>query len=64
MENSDKLMTVEELIEYLPDKPSIHTVYYWTSKELIPFKKIGKKLFFKQSEINKWNENNRIKEII
>jgi excisionase family DNA binding protein len=56
---SEKLMTIQELADYLPDKPTIRTIYGWTSKGLIPFKKLGKKLFFEKTLIDDWNDNNR-----
>lgn len=59
MEKIKKYMTIEELIEYLPEQPSIFTVYLWTSKNKIPYKKIGRKLFFEKHLIDEWNDNNR-----
>lgn len=52
-------MTIKELIEYLPEQPSIFTVYLWTSKNKIPYKKIGRKLFFEKHLIDEWNDNDR-----
>ncbi len=56
---SKELMTIDKLIDYLPDKPAKNTVYYWTSNGLIPFRKFGKKIFFEKSKIDNWNEQNR-----
>jgi len=53
------LLTIEELREYLPDKPTKSTVYRWTCENKIPYKKFGKKLFFDQSEIDTWNAEDR-----
>jgi hypothetical protein len=50
----NKLMTIKDLQNYLPDNPSIHTIYLWTSKKSIPHEKHGKKLFFEKSKIDKW----------
>jgi len=49
-------MNIEQLMAYLPDRPSKNTVYKWTTTGRIPFFKLGKKLFFKKSLIDKWNE--------
>ena len=55
--------TVKELAEYLPDKPHENTIRNWTHKKLIPFHKVShhknSKLYFKKSEIDKWQENDR-----
>ena len=55
----DHFMTVNQLSEYLPEKPSKFTVYGWVSRRTIPFHKEGKKLLFKKSEIDQWIENGR-----
>lgn len=50
-----KLMTVEELAEYLRTTPG--TVYTWKSMGIIPakcVKKIGRKLLFVASQIDEW----------
>ncbi|MBO7190780.1 MAG: helix-turn-helix domain-containing protein [Elusimicrobiaceae bacterium] len=51
----EKLMTVEELAEYLRTTPG--TVYTWKSMGIIPskcVKKIGRKLLFIVREIEEW----------
>lgn len=51
----EKLMTVEELAEYLRTTPG--TVYTWKSMGIIPakcVKKIGRKLLFIAQEIEAW----------
>ena len=55
----NKLLNIKELSEYLPDKPTVGTIYQWVSKRMIPYKKIGKRVLFDIVEIDKWN-NNRI----
>lgn len=55
----NKLLTIEELSAYLPEKPAIATIYSWTSKGLIPFIKKGKKLFFESDVIDLWDELSR-----
>lgn len=53
-ECSDYWLNVDELIEYLPDKPAKATVYGWVSGRQIPHHKGKKKLRFLKSEIDKW----------
>ena len=53
-ECSDCWFNVDELIEYLPDKPAKATVYGWVSNRQIPHHKGKKKLRFLKSEIDKW----------
>lgn len=50
-----------QLIEYLPDKPAVATVYGWVSKGYIPHHKRGKKLYFLKSEIDTWLRSGRKK---
>jgi excisionase family DNA binding protein len=50
---------IKWLMAYLPDKPSIHTVYKWTERKKIPFTKLGKKLFFIKKNIDEWNAKGR-----
>ena len=50
-----KLMTVDELAEYLRTTPG--TVYAWKSMGVIPVKcvkKIGRKLLFVAQEVDAW----------
>ena len=58
----DKWFDIDELREYHPDKPSKPTVYSWIANRKIPHHKGGKKLRFKQSEIDAWlqSENKTI----
>jgi predicted DNA-binding transcriptional regulator AlpA len=51
---SDCWFNVDELIEYLSDKPAKATVYGWVSTRQIPHHKSSKKLRFLKSEIDKW----------
>jgi len=51
---SDKWFNVQELCEFLPDKPARQTVYGWIGQRLIPYHKKGKKLQFLKSEIDAW----------
>ena len=51
---SDKWFNVQELCEFLPDKPARQTVYGWIGQKLIPYHKKEKKLQFLKSEIDAW----------
>lgn len=50
----DRWLTLDELIQYHPDKPSKMTVYGWVHNGSIPVHKGGKKLRFLKSEIDSW----------
>jgi excisionase family DNA binding protein len=52
MEDSDKIMTLEEVAEYLRLKPQ--TIYTWAQEKKIPAAKIGREWRFKKSIIDKW----------
>jgi len=57
-ETPDKWMNLNELCNYLPDRPSKPTVYSWVNQKNIPVHKGGKKLRFLKSEIDIWLKNN------
>ncbi len=57
--DTDKLMTLDELIEFLPEHPAKQTVYGWVNYRQIPFTKHGKYLYFRKSEIQNWLNNGR-----
>ncbi|GAB4017490.1 helix-turn-helix domain-containing protein [Spirosoma koreense] len=50
----DKWMTIEELSEYLPGKPAVTTLYGKVQRREIPFKRLGRRLAFRQSEIDQY----------
>jgi excisionase family DNA binding protein len=52
MEDSDKIMTLEEVADYLRLKPQ--TIYTWAQEKKIPAAKIGREWRFKKSIIDKW----------
>jgi len=54
----DKLLTVEEIAEYLSLKPS--TIYQWTHQGFIPHIKIGSRVRFRMSQIEKWLESRTV----
>ena len=51
---TDRWFDLNELCNYLPDKPVKPTVYGWVHTGLIPCHKGGKKLRFLKSEIDTW----------
>lgn len=54
-QSADRWMNVNELIEYLPGKPSKQTVYCWVNSGSIPHHKPSPgRLNFRKSEIDKW----------
>lgn len=55
----DPLLTMEQLLDYLPEHPAKQTVYGWVNFRLIPYQKFGKRLYFRQSDIDKWQSNGR-----
>jgi excisionase family DNA binding protein len=52
MDDHDKIMTLEEVAEYLRVKPQ--TIYTWAQEKKIPAAKLGKEWRFKKSMIDKW----------
>lgn len=57
----DRWFNIEELCDYIPDKPAKQTVYGWVSHHTIPYHKKGKKLQFLKSEIDKWLKSDQRK---
>ena len=55
MQENDKIMTLEEVAEYLRLKPQ--TIYTWAQEKKIPAAKLGKEWRFKKSVIDKWFDN-------
>ena len=51
VEPSDRWLNLEELCQYLPDRPAKQTVYGWIGQHAIPYHKKGKKLQFLKSTI-------------
>lgn len=52
MSENDKIMTLEEVAEYLRLTPQ--TIYTWAQEKKIPAVKLGKEWRFKKSLIEKW----------
>jgi hypothetical protein len=59
----DRWFDLNELCNYLPDRPKKPTVYGWIHNSLIPYHKRAKKLFFLKSEVDTWLKAGRIKTI-
>jgi hypothetical protein len=55
----DKLFTIEQLIDYLPEHPARQTIYGWVNMRCTPFEKYGKRLYFRKSAIDFWLANGR-----
>ena len=58
-EKQDRYFTLDQIIDYLPERPAKATVYGWVAKRQVPFNKEGKKLLFRKSEIDEWLSNGR-----
>ena len=54
-------MSLDQLCDYLPDKPSKQTVYGWVNQMLIPYHKKTKRLAFSKAEIDAWIKTGRHK---
>ena len=61
VEPVDRWFNLQELCDYLPDKPARQTVYGWICQHAIPYHKKGKKLQFLKSEIDTWLKTDKRK---
>ena len=52
MDSNDKIMTLEEVADYLRVKPQ--TIYTWAQENKIPAAKIGREWRFRKTVIDKW----------
>lgn len=59
----DRWFTVDEICDYLPEKPAKSTLYAWIGQHHIPYHKTGKRLRFLKSEIDEWLKLNRRKSL-
>ena len=57
--DEDRLMTVEELQEYLPEHPARQTIYGWINNRKILYEKHGKRCYFRKSAVDFWINNGR-----
>ena len=53
-DEADRLLTIQEFIDYLPEHPAKQTVYGWVNLRLVPYEKYGKRLYFRKSSIDNW----------
>lgn len=60
---TDRWFDIRELCEYLPDRPTVPTVYGWVHFRKIPVHKGGKKLRFLKSEIDAWLKQGKQKSL-
>jgi len=51
-------MTVDEIAEYLQVKPS--TIYQWTHTGYIPHVKLGNRVRFRLSQVDRWIERRTV----
>jgi excisionase family DNA binding protein len=58
-EEKDRFLDIDQLCDYLPERPARATVYGWVARRTVPFYKEGRKLLFRKSEIDTWLENGR-----
>lgn len=58
--SKDKMMTVEELAEFL--SISRYTVYNWTSTRSLPFYKLGGAVRFRRKDIEAWLEGQKVEQ--
>jgi len=59
MDRRNRLLTVDEVAEYLQVKSS--TIYQWTHMEFIPHVKVGKFVRFRLDRIDTWLEKRSTK---
>ena len=60
---TDRWFTINELCEYLPDKPVKSTIYGYVHTLSIPFHKTTKRLRFLKSEIDTWLKSGKRKTV-
>ena len=54
---SDKPMSITEAAKFV--NLTVPTLYGFVSKRTIPFSKVGKRLYFSESELTSWIQNGR-----
>lgn len=59
--DQEEWMNLDQLVLYLPDKPSKATIYRKVRNREIPFTKRGKHLIFQRSKIDSWLSSGAIK---
>ena len=56
----EDLLTMDELLEYLKNQYSKHTIYKWVQTDKMPHVKIKGKLWFPKKEICRWFYQNAV----
>jgi excisionase family DNA binding protein len=51
-------LNIQQLCDYLPDKPAKATIYNWVQAGKIPYHKGSKRLRFSKPEIDQWLNGN------
>ena len=54
-------LTLEQLTEYIPGRPSIPTLRRWIKQEGLPGQKIKRKLVFQKSTVDEWLKSRTVK---
>ena len=54
-----ELLTVKQLVAYLPENPARQTIYGWVNARKIPYEKHGKRLYFRKFIIDEWLNKGR-----
>ena len=52
--DENERMDVTEAQKYIPGHPAVQTIYGWTSNNMIPYHKVGKRIYFLKSELDAW----------
>ena len=52
--DDDQRMDVNEAQKYIPGHPAVQTIYGWTFNNMIPYHKVGKRIYFVKSELDAW----------
>jgi len=55
----DRLMTIDQICDYLPEKPAKQTIYQKICSKQIPYQKHGSRIYFSKFEIESWLNNGR-----
>ena len=53
-ENDEGLLSINDLIEIIPGKPSIQSIRRWIREEALPHQRFNRKLFFNKNKVLEW----------
>lgn len=62
--NTKVWFDLDELCQYLPDRPAKSTLYLKLSQGKIPGHKNGKKWFFYKNDVDEWLKKGRLKTVL